>query len=372
MTKNIVIMNGIILLYIIQRVGELLLSKSNEAWLKQHHQALESDPRESVRMKIFHSVWFVALVVESNYRHSFQAPFLSLFIYLVLLGCMMVRIHSMGQLKKFWSVKIFSMESPVIATGGLYRYVRHPNYFIVVCELLLIPFLFKAYFTMIFFSLFNLYILSKRIQTEESVLMQHPDYRKHFSDKKRFLPFIFVLCFSMTPLLGKEINVHSASYSEAKKNENFLKFQSSSTKLGFIKTSFDGYAKDFKVNYDEKDQVISKIEVIVPVKSLDTDISSRDEKMHNDIMEAEKFAYLKASSSGPVKLIAGEQKISMNFTIKDKQVTRLVLLNVMYKDNRWHIAGKAELGLQEMGLPDPSIAIAKVRDQFDIEFEVIL
>lgn len=372
MTKDLMIINGLILLYILQRVGELLFSKGNEVWLKHHHHAVEIDPRESLRMRIFHTSWFVALILESNYRHSFQTPIVSLIVYVVLGACVMIRLHSMEQLKRFWSIKVFSMNAPDIATNGLYRYVRHPNYFIVICELFLLPFLFKAYFTMILFSIGNLYILSKRIQAEESALMFHHDYKKHFQDKKRFIPFVFMLCLGLSPLKAKELSVHTSSYDEAKKNENYLKFQSTSTKLGFITTSFDGYAKDFKANYDEKEQMASNIEVVVAVKSLDTDISSRDEKMHNEVMNAEKFPTLKVVSVDALKLTPGEQKINMNFFIKDKQLTRAVVFNLSPKDKGWQITGKTQLGLQEMGLPDPSIAIAKVRDQFDIEFGLIL
>lgn len=372
MTKDLIIMNGLILLYIIQRIGELMLSKNNEEWLRHYHHAVETNPIESFRMRIFHISWFFTLIIESNYRHSFQTPLISLLVYMILGLCMLIRLHTIGQLKKFWSIKVFSMDRPAIATNGLYRFIRHPNYLVVIFELLLIPFLFKAYITMILFSLINLYILSERIKAEESSLMFHPDYKKHFSDKKRFIPFLFILCLSFSQLQAKEIIIHSASYGEAKKNENYLKFKSTSTKLGFITSDFDGYAKDFKVSYDEKDQAISKVDVSVVVKSMDTDVNSRDEKMHKEIMDAERFPFLRVSSIESLKLSTEEQQINMNFTVKDKQVIKPVFFTSTQKDGVWKIVGKTQVGLQELGLPDPSIAIAKVRDQFDIEFEIML
>lgn len=365
-------MNGLILFYLIQRISEVFISKSNEEWLKYHHQAVEVDKKESLRMRLFHTGWFIALITEANLRQSLQSPELSLAIYFILALCLVVRLHSMNKLKHFWTIKVLSMKSPTIVTDGLYQYVRHPNYFVVIIELLFIPLLFNAYWTMTLFSLANLYILSKRIRAEENALMGHTDYQNHFINKKRFLPFIFLLSITILPLHANEMNIHTSTYEEAKKNQNFLKFQSTSTKLGFITTSFDGYAKDFKVSYDEKGDVLSRLEVNFFVKSFDTDIKSRDEKMHTDVMQAEIFPILKAMFSGPIHLIPSDQKIIMTFTIKDKTITRPVSLHFTQKEEKWLVTGKTQIGLQEMGLPDPSIAIAKVRDLFDIEFGLLL
>lgn len=181
-----------------------------------------------------------------------------------------------------------------------------------------------------------------------------------------------MLFFTIFPLHAYEMNIHASSYEEAKNNQNFLKFQSTSTKLGLITTSFDGYAKNFKVSYDEKGEVLSGLEVNLFVKSFDTDIKLRDEKIQTTIMEAEKFPILKAIFSGPIHLMPGDQNINMTFTIKDKNITRPVALHFIQKEGKWLITGKTQIGLQEMGLPDPSIAIAKVRDLFDIEFSLLL
>ena len=94
--------------------------------------------------------------------------------------------------------------------------------------------------------------------------------------------------------------------------------------------------------------------------------------MHNEIMNAEKFPNLKAIFSGQLHLMTGDQNINMTFTVKDKTISRPVLLNLVKKDEKWYVTGKTKIGLQEMNLPDPSIAIAKVRDQFDIEFGLSL
>ncbi|WP_185903108.1 isoprenylcysteine carboxylmethyltransferase family protein [Bacteriovorax stolpii] len=372
MTKPILIMNGIILFYLIQRLSEVFISKTNEKWLYLHHHALEVDKKESAQMRVFHSLWFVSLILEANLKQELQQPLYALIIYCILGLCLIIRLHSMEKLKAFWTIKVLSLENPVISTSGLYQYVRHPNYFIVMIELLCIPLLFKAYWTMGIFSFINFFILARRIKAEESSLMKHSAYRIHFEEKKRFIPFIFMLCLAVLPLHAKEKVFQTPNYNEAKKNESFLKFQSTSTKLGLISTNFDGYAKDFKINYQLEQDHLKDLEVSVAVKSLDTDVGSRDDKMHNQIMDAEKYPELKASYTGPVELTEGTQTINMIFTIKDKKVSRPVTFTVSKKDSKILVNGSAKLGLQEMGLPDPSIMIAKVRDLFDIEFNVVL
>lgn len=51
---------------------------------------------------------------------------------------------------------------------------------------------------------------------------------------------------------------------------------------------------------------------------------------------------------------------------------KLVKFNVEKREGGFFITGSTALGLQELGLPDPSIMIAKVDDQFDLSFAIVL
>ena len=371
MDKNFYLINGIILFYIIQRVSEMVISKSNEKWLKSHHAAVEVDPREGLLMRLFHTSWFIALLIESNIVHQIQKPAISLIICLILGLCLAVRFHTMKKLRQFWTIKIFSMKNQQVATSGLFKYIRHPNYLIVIIEFILIPFLFKAYLTMVLFSLMNLLVLKQRIKLEESTLMNQTNYLELFFEKKRFFPFLFLVCFSFHSMAA-EMSYHFGNYDEARKSKSFIKFESTSTKLGFITTSFDGYAKDIKITYTQSDDQISALMVMIPVKSLDTDINSRNDKMSSEVLEAEKYPNLLVTISENIPLTPGEHTANMIFTIKDKKLTKAVQYNVLVVDGKKSISGSTNLGLKEMGLPDPSIAIAKVRDRFDLTFAVNL
>ena len=78
-----------------------------------------------------------------------------------------------------------------ISRTGLYQYIRHPNYLIVILEIAAISLLHGAFLSFVFFSLCNFCILYFRIRQEESFLLQNPYYAQHFKDKKRFIPYVF-------------------------------------------------------------------------------------------------------------------------------------------------------------------------------------
>lgn len=373
MSKDIIILNGIILFYILQRVGEMFISKSNEIWLKKNNHAIEVDEKESLRMKIFHTLWFITLLIEANIKKDMQSPLWAIYIYLVLGFCLFIRLHTMENLKQFWTIKIFKMENQNVSTKGLYQYIRHPNYLVVVLEFIFIPLLFKAYFTLFIFSFLNIFVLINRIKLEERTLMSQTNYQSLFANKKRFLPFVLVLIFFVNiTSFATDLVIHHDNYTAAQKAPNYVKFESTSTKLGFITTSFDGQAKDIKINYSLDKNILSKLELIIPVKSLDTDSNARNEKMLKEILEAEKYPDIIVTIPNKIALTEGEHEVEMIFAIKDKKTAKMVKYKISKVENKFHITGETQLGLKELSLPDPSIAIAKVRDLFDLKFAVDL
>lgn len=373
MTKILVMANGIILFYILQRITEMLISKDNERWLKENCHAVEVDPSEAIKMKIFHSLWFISLLIETNIKKDIYDGITALFIYLILAICMGVRVYSVDKLKRFWTIKVFSLENQILVTDGLYKYIRHPNYLVVILEFIFLPLLFKAYLTMVVFSFINLFVLSKRINLEEVTLMNQTNYSEKFKGVKRLVPyFLFFGLFILNPVNAKELNYQYKNYEAAKKAEDFILFEGSSTKLGLITTGFDGYAKEYKVSYDLVNDQVNKLGVIIPVSALDTDVESRNEKMINTILNREKFPEIQVRIIDKVILTNGEQTLNMMFTVKDLKVIRPVVINVEKLKGQYYVTGKSTVGIKELGLPDPSIVIAKVKDELNLKFSIHL
>lgn len=373
MVKETAIINIIILFYILQRVSEMFISRSNEKWLKEKYAVVEVNPKEAVFMKVFHSFWFVSLLIEANLRNHLQSDFVSMFIYLILGICLIVRYYSIEKLNRFWAIKILSIPNQPIVSDGLYKYIRHPNYLIVVLEFILIPLLLCSYYTLFAFSILNGFVLYQRIKTEEETLSKNSNYKEAFKGVSRMIPYFLVLLLTINlPLSAEEIRYQFKDYNEAKKAENYISFESSSTKFGIITSTFDGYAKDITIKYHLNNKVVERLETIVDSRSLDTNVDARNHKMFNSILETEKYPQIRIVINDKLTLSEGEHHIEMVFFIKDKQVSKKVDYVVEVKDGKNLIHGKTTIGLKELGLPDPSIAIAKVRDLFDLKFSITL
>jgi len=106
----------------------------------------------------------------------------------LLLGlCLAGRIWVWQSLGEQWNTQIVASTRPIVDTGP-YRYVRHPNYTIVIIEMFTVPLVYSAYLTALICSLLNAFVLRSRIQREEAALLIRPDYVAHMASKPRFLP----------------------------------------------------------------------------------------------------------------------------------------------------------------------------------------
>ncbi len=75
-----------------------------------------------------------------------------------------------------------------LATDGPYRFVRHPNYLVVVVELAALPLVFGAVWTAVAATVANAVLLTLRIRQEEDLLARLTDYEHAFASRRRLLP----------------------------------------------------------------------------------------------------------------------------------------------------------------------------------------
>ena len=76
-------------------------------------------------------------------------------------------IMSLG---KFWNTKIYHIPNLPLVRKGPYKFIKHPNYLIVIAEIAIIPLTFHLYYTAIIFTILNAIMLSVRIKEENKVL----------------------------------------------------------------------------------------------------------------------------------------------------------------------------------------------------------
>ena len=169
----------LISLLIIERLFELFLANRNRRSLMSKG-GCECYP-ETYRFIVgLHLLFFVALVLES-YPWNIPLDTLtwSLLSLLVLLqGLRYWCIHSLGE---HWNTRIIVVPGGTVKKSGPYRLMKHPNYFVVTAEFIVIPMLFRAPVTMIVFSLINAIILRQRIRLEEQALEKFTDYKNRLS-----------------------------------------------------------------------------------------------------------------------------------------------------------------------------------------------
>jgi methyltransferase len=153
----------------VQRLWELRLSRRNEEWLRAAG-GKEHTHDYFTWMKLLHSSWFGAMLLEVwRLKRPFR-PALAVFSFMLFLTGQSLRYAAIRRLGRRWSVRVITLPGLPPITRGIYRYLRHPNYLGVSLEIAAVPLLHGAYLTAIVYSALNGLILKYRIQVEEEAL----------------------------------------------------------------------------------------------------------------------------------------------------------------------------------------------------------
>jgi methyltransferase len=111
-----------------------------------------------------HSAWLLTLWWLAPGR-PVDIPFLLLFL-LIEAG----RVWVLRTLGNRWTTRIIVVPGEELVATGPYRFVRHPNYLVVVGEIAVLPLVFGLWDVAIIFSLLNAVILTVRIRAENRAL----------------------------------------------------------------------------------------------------------------------------------------------------------------------------------------------------------
>lgn len=151
---------------ILLRLGELLLARRNERWLLRHG-AVEYGKKHYRYIVMLHVLFFISLITEYIFTSTGYYSIPLFVLYFLLLAFKAWAIFSLG---KCWNTKIFRIPGCPLVKKGPYRFMKHPNYAVVVAEIAIIPLIFHLYITAIVFSLLNALMLRVRIREENKVL----------------------------------------------------------------------------------------------------------------------------------------------------------------------------------------------------------
>ena len=180
----------IILLLLVgaERLVELFISKRNAKWAFDHG-GFEVGKGHFPFMAFLHTALLFGCGLEVLFLHRPFIPALGYPMLALAIGCQILRYYVIATLGKSWNVRVIIVPGRQVVQKGLYKYLRHPNYFAVIVEGFALPLIHTAWLTALIFTILNAALLMVRIRCEEQALMDNCDYKENFSYLKRFTPF---------------------------------------------------------------------------------------------------------------------------------------------------------------------------------------
>jgi len=161
----------LIALIAIQRVWELGVSTRHFRALKARG-AVEVGGGHYPWMVTLHTAFLVSCVTEVWLLDRPWRPVLAVFAMLILGSAVMLRWWTLTTLGDRWTTRVLVVPGEELVSSGPYRWLRHPNYLVVVMEIAAIPMIHCAWLTAAVFTTANLVLLRERIRVEEGALSQ--------------------------------------------------------------------------------------------------------------------------------------------------------------------------------------------------------
>lgn len=154
----------VLALVAVQRLAELALAQHNTRLLLAQG-AREIGAGHYGLFILLHASWLLALAVFVPLETVPSWPLLAVFVVLQAL-----RVWVVASLGRFWTTRIITLDGAPLVRRGPYRWLRHPNYWVVVGEIAILPLAFGAWPIALAWSVLNALLLCHRIRAENAVL----------------------------------------------------------------------------------------------------------------------------------------------------------------------------------------------------------
>lgn len=151
---------------VLERLCELVYAERNtRALLAQG--AAEVGRAQYPLIVLLHAAWLVTIALALPDPPRFYWIPLGVFLLL-----QVARIWVLATLGRYWTTRIITLESAPLVKRGPYRFLRHPNYAVVIGEIAVLPLVFGEIWVAVVFSAANALMLWWRIDQEDAALAQ--------------------------------------------------------------------------------------------------------------------------------------------------------------------------------------------------------
>lgn len=151
-----------------QRLGELVLARHNTRRLLAQG-GFEVGAAHYPLIVAMHAAWLVGLwyltVARALVGQDIDLPWLAVFVVLQL-----GRVWVIASLGGRWTTRIIVIPGAPLVRRGPYRFLSHPNYWVVAGELLVLPLVFGLAWYGFAFTLLNAAMMWTRIRAEAAAL----------------------------------------------------------------------------------------------------------------------------------------------------------------------------------------------------------
>lgn len=149
----------------LQRLGELVLARRNTARLLAEG-AYEVGAGHYPLIVALHAAWLAGLwYVAVSHPLAVSWGWLAFFVVLQL-----GRVWVIASLGRRWTTRIVVLPGAPLVRRGPYRFVAHPNYWVVAGEILVLPLVLGLPWYGLVFSVLNAAVLWIRIRAEAAAL----------------------------------------------------------------------------------------------------------------------------------------------------------------------------------------------------------
>ena len=154
----------IVALVAVERIAELVHARRNTRALLARG-AIEAGAGHYPLLVLLHGAWLAALL------YAVPADTMPSSGWLGAFGLLQgLRLWVLASLGPYWTTRIITLPGAPLVRRGPYRFLRHPNYVVVVAEIAVLPLAFGAWRIALVFSALNLALLAWRIRIEQQAL----------------------------------------------------------------------------------------------------------------------------------------------------------------------------------------------------------